>query len=131
MVRRHVIRMAMEPNKARQLSRLVLIGRIKAILLPGLIAFVVLAAMIALSLNVPLSVEQTSCRLVRWTQFSQKTVPNRTAIYCDLENGITIMAIASGSWMPPMPGTHIPLQIEHLVFGTRYRVNEHKILQQQ
>jgi hypothetical protein len=119
----------MTPDKAKQFSRLILMQRFSALVFPGLIAIVALGFAATVSLNVVVSVEQSNCSLVRWTQSSYRITSSRIVAYCDLENGTTIMAIASSSWIPPANGTRIPLQIEQLVFGTRYRVNEHKKLQ--
>ena len=121
----------MTPDKVKQLSRLVLMQRLKASLLPGLVAVLILGLVVTASLNIVVGVEQSTCNLVRWTQSTYRITSSRIVAYCDLASGITIMVIASSSWIPPATGTRIPLQIEHLVFGTRYRVNEHKKLQYQ
>ena len=112
----------MTPDKAKQLSRLVLMQRLRALHLPGLVAVLVAGVFGFISLNLTLSVEQSSCNFVRWTQSQAYSGRRYNVVFCDLADGRTIMARAGQSWTPPALGTKIPLQIERLVFGTNYRV---------
>ena len=57
----------MTPDKAKQLSRMIFARRVKEQLLPGLIGATALGFAGLAALNVPLSVEQSTCTLVRWT----------------------------------------------------------------
>ena len=113
----------MTPDKAKQLSRMIFARRVKELLLPGFIGATALVFVGFAALNVPLSVEQSTCTLVRWTQTQTDTGPGSTIVFCDLTDGRTIFAKAGQSWTPPAAGSRLKLRIEHLVYGTRYVVS--------
>jgi hypothetical protein len=110
------------PDQARQFSRLVLLQRLKSWLLSGLIAFVALGFVVTISWNAVVSVEETTCRFVRWTQSQNYEYGVGNIVYCDFDDDRTIMASAGRTWSSPPIGTRITLRVEHLVFGTRYKV---------
>ena len=74
------------------------------------------------NLNFPLSRQETTCRFVCWTQWQNYSFSVQNYVYCDLNDGRTIIAHARGNWTPPTPGTEIGLEVETLVFGTNYRI---------
>jgi hypothetical protein len=49
-----------------------------------------------------------------------KVVP---LVFCDLEDGKTIAALAMGDWVPPHPGDTITVQEQTMLWsGRRYRI---------
>jgi hypothetical protein len=114
----------MIPDKARQLSKLIWKQRVRENVLPALLAATLVAVLAGFALNATIRVEQTTCIFVRWMQGPNYDAGVSNMVFCDLADGRTITATAGLQWSPPLPGSQLKVQIEHLIFGARYRVLE-------
>ena len=112
----------MTPEQAAALTRMIWRQRLRAAIVPA-VGILGVAIAVGLSwLKVPLSTAYSDCTFVRWTVGQTNVGPASTVIYCDLDDGRTIMASAGTQWMPPAPGTRMRIEVQHLMFGTRYVV---------
>jgi hypothetical protein len=114
----------MKPEKAKQLSRLIWKQRLHAAVIPALTVLAVGVVATAFSMNYVVSQEKDTCTFVRWTQRQRDVTSTTNVIYCDLKDGKTVMATASRPWSPPVPGTEVPLLVQHRLFGMSYRIDE-------
>jgi len=76
----------------------------------------------ALNINQPISRKQMSCRFLKWTTQQDYTGKSTPRVFCKLGDGRTIIARASGNWLPPPFDTEIAVEEQTLLFGTNYRV---------
>jgi hypothetical protein len=112
-----------------RITRYLLLQKIKDLWLAVLLFPIFFAALVLATVDYPIARQMRDCRYIRWTIDQQWTlgvarygevVP---LVFCDLPDGRTIGALATGNWAPPRPGEIIRVEEQTMVWGgVRYRI---------
>jgi hypothetical protein len=112
-----------------RITRYLLVQKIKENWISVLAAPLIVAVVLLAIADYPTSHQERQCRYIRWTMDQPwklgiarygKIVP---LVFCDLENGATIGALAIDDWVPPRPGDMMTIDEQTMYWGgRRYRV---------
>lgn len=118
-----MFRWVMKQETQEKLDRLVWKERFLFYAIPAA-AFIVIAAGFAFFVvpGYPLSKSEMTCRFVRWTKLQSSLQATQVAVYCDLEDGTTVVARAPEGWVAPAPGAVIKLSVMRMLWGVRYYI---------